>query len=475
MDANGDVTRRLAEYAASISYESLPPEVGPALKRLLLDTLGTTLAGNTLGAGCREAVAVTRTAAGSAESTLIGFGDKMPAALAAFANGAMAHALNYDAIGPEGAHLGVILAAPLAVAELVGRVSGKEFLAALAAGAEVTSRLAVAVSQSSVNDAVPPKALDGQLLGYFGAALSAGRVMRLSAPEMHSVLGLALMQAAGTMQMVLDGDPPAKAIYAAFPNLAGVLSALLSRQGLRAECAALEGEAGLFATYYGGRYSRQVLESRLGEKFHMLDVRFKPWPTSGVAHVFIEAALQVMANHDVKSTAIDRVEVRGGGWIRPWCEPAPERQKPANAAAAANSVFFAVAKALANRDVALADFTPEGLLQPETLRLAERMGYVIDEELGSSGVVEITTVTGQRHVGRVDTPLGHPARPLTHAQMVAKFRDCARYAACPVPAETLDEVTALVEQLEHVPDVSALPALVSPAPHATSASRSRTP
>jgi len=474
VDTKGDVTRRLAEYAASIAYESLPPEVGATLKRLVLDTLGTTLAGNTLGVGCREAVAVARGAAGSAESTLIGFGDKVPAALAAFANGAMAHALNYDAIGPEGGHLGVILAAPLAVSELVGRVSGKEFLAALAAGAEVTARLAVAGAQSA-SGAVRPKALDGQLLGYFGAALSAGRVMRLTAPEMHSVLGLALMQAAGTMQMVLDGDPPAKAIYAAFPNLAGVLSALLARQGLRAECAAFEGEAGLFATYYGGRYSGQALHSHLGETFHMLDARFKPWPTSGVAHVFIEAALQLMANHDIRATAIDRVEVRGGSWIRPWCEPVPERQKPANAAAAANSVFFAVAKALANRDVALADFTPEGLRQPEALRLAERMSYVIDDALGPSGVVEITTDTGQHYAGRVDTPLGHPARPLTQAQMVRKFRHCARYAACPVSAKRLDEVTAQIDRHVRVPDVSALPSLVSPAPHATRAPRSRTP
>src|SRR5262249_27745606 len=154
-----------------------------------------------------------------------GFGDKVSAAGAAFANGAMAHALNYDAIGPAGAHLGIILAAPLAVAELVGGVSGTEFLAALAAGAEVAARLAVAAAGGS--DGGPAsRVLEGQLLGYFGAAASAGRVMRLSVSEMQSALGLALMQASGTMQLVLDGDPPAKAIYAAFPNLAGVLSVL---------------------------------------------------------------------------------------------------------------------------------------------------------------------------------------------------------------------------------------------------------
>lgn len=458
-----EVTRRLAQYAASVSYEHLPAPVVSTLKRLVLDTLGTTLAANTLGAGCREVVEAARGAGGAPEGTLLGFGDKMPAALAAFANGAMAHALNYDAIGPEGGHLGVILAAPFAVAERVGRVNGKEFLAALAAGAEVTARLAVAAARGS-RGAAHPKVLEGQLLGYFGAAVGAGRVLRLGAGEMHSALGLALMQAAGTMQVVLDGDPPAKAIYAAFPSQAGVLSALLSSQGLGAECAAFEGEAGLFATYYGGGYSPSVLGGQLGEKFYLLDARFKPWPTSAVAHVFIEAALELTEKHGVGAAAIERVEVRGGSWIRPWCEPAEERRKPRNAAAAANSIPFAVATALAKGSVTLADFTSEGLRRPEAMRLAERTAYSTDDKLGPAGIVEITTVRGQRHVARVDTPLGHASKPLTQAQLIEKFRDCARYAAHPLSEEALGAAVEQIEQLERVPDVGVLPALLSAPP-----------
>lgn len=454
-------TRRVAEYAANISYERLPAEVRSTLKTLILDTLGTTLAANTLGAGCREAIAALPGIGGSPQSTVIGFGDKVSAPVAAFANGAMAHALNYDAIGPDGAHLGVILAAPLAVAELIGEVSGQEFLAALAAGAEVTARLAMSAAQS-VDPTVSSKVLEGQLLGYFGAAVSAGRVMSLTAAQMHSVLGLALMQASGTMQLVLDGDPPAKAIYAAFPNLAGVLSVLLSRQGLRAECAAFEGDAGLFAMYYGRRYSGSLLESRLGETFELLNVRFKPWPTTAAAHVFIDAALQLMANHDVGVAAIDRALVRGASWIRPWCEPARDRRNPVNAAAAANSIFFAVAKALANRDVRLSDFTPTGLRQPEALRVAERMDYAVDDTLGASGIVEVTTVTGHHYVARVDTPPGHPDRPLPQAHIVEKFLDCARYASAPVSPDALGEVIRLVGDLERLPDVGVLLRLLNP-------------
>ncbi len=39
--------------------------------------------------------------------------------------------------------------------------------------------------------------LEGQLLGYFGAAVGVGRVLGLSTEQLYSTLGLALMQAGG--------------------------------------------------------------------------------------------------------------------------------------------------------------------------------------------------------------------------------------------------------------------------------------
>src|SRR5262249_7065369 len=146
--------------------------------------------------------------------------------------------------------------AALASAEHVGNVSGKDFLTGLAAGMEVQARIGVAITDTeygAVNTSAP-KPLRIQLWGYFGAAVSAGRVMDLTPGEMRNARGPALMQAAGTYQPVLEATP-AK-IYTAFPNLGGVLSALLSRQGLQADFAVLEGRAGLFAMFYNGQYSR---------------------------------------------------------------------------------------------------------------------------------------------------------------------------------------------------------------------------
>jgi 2-methylcitrate dehydratase PrpD len=447
------VTAVLAAYAANLRYESLPPAVVAVLKRIVLDTLGTTLAANTLSGACQTLLDVARAAGGTRESTLIGWGDKVPALMAALANGGMAHALNYDAGGAG--HLGLLVPAPLAAAEQVGGVSGQQLLAGLAAGVELTARLAVA-ARSGASSHTRGAALEGQVLGYFGTAAGAGRVLGLDVRAMHSALGLALMQAAGTMQVVLDGDPPAKAIYAAFANHGGMLASLLAKQGLGAECAAIEGAAGLYALYYEGRYDGSVLAAGLGEQYYLLGTSFKPWPTSGHVHPFIEASLDLVHRQGVRSTEIQQVQLRGAPTIRAWFEPMEERKRPQDVATAGNSPFFGVAKALANGQVTLGDFTPSGLQQPEALRLAERMSYAIDPELSRAGVVELRTTGGSRYTSRIDTPLGHAARPMTPEQLVAKFRDCAQYAAQLMPGERLDDIVEMVDRLEEMPDVAAL-------------------
>ena len=449
----------MARFASELRYEELPAEAVTILKWLLLDTVGTALAGTTLGAGCEEVSRIVGSAGGAPECTVIGFGQRAPALNTAFANGSTAHALNYDALGGDGGHLGVnSVPAPLAAAERKGRVSGKELLCGMAASAEVTARLAGALSMAGVN--ANAKFLEGQLLGYFGAAVGAGRVMRLSPQSMHSVLGLATMQAGGTMQVVFDGDPPAKAIYGGFSNLGGMLAALLAEQGMGAEIAAIEGRAGLFGLFYEGQYSADTLLNDLGQDFLMLRARFKPWPTSGIVHPYIEASCSLVERHGLRPQDIDRVLVRGDSYITQWVEPVAERIKPPNAASAANSVQFGTGKALANGMVELSDFTPDGMKDPVALAIAERTLYEIDDSMKGAGSVEVVARDGSRLFESVSIPLGHPERPLSVTQIIAKFRDCARYSAAPLADDSLDQFIELVERLEDVDDVSVLPPLV---------------
>jgi 2-methylcitrate dehydratase PrpD len=303
------------------------------------------------------------------------------------------------------------------------------------------------------------KFLSGQLLSYFGAAAGAGRVLGLDAEKMASALGLALMQMSGSRQIVLAGDPPAKAIYGAFPNQAGVLAALLSREGLGAECDIVGEPAGLYPMIYGGACDPGTLTEGLGSQFLLNEVEFKPWPTSNQVHAFIESGIDIFRTGLDRSRIAD-VEILAHSSLRPWCEPLNKRRRPNNAAAAANSIPFCVAKALIYGDVKLNDFTTAGLQDEAAIAVAERTFCRLDDTI-KGAIVNVGMRDGLRHQGHVDVPLGHRARPMSHERLVKKFRDCCGHAAVRLSAHEVERLVALIDDLERLDDISEIPALAN--------------
>jgi 2-methylcitrate dehydratase PrpD len=458
-----DASAVWARFAAGLTHDALPEQVRRILKALVLDTLATTLAGGTLGPGITQMLAWARAAGGAPQCALIGLPDRLPAVAAATVNGAAAHALNFDDTTAVGAgHLGpVTFPAAFAAAGVRGGVDGATLLAGLAAGAELMSRIGLAVTnaQASYTESKPQPT---QMPGYLAAAASGARVLGLDAHGTHSALGIAFMQAGGGRQPVLEGTQ-AKAVYAGFSCQGGMLAALLAREGLDGACDALEGTAGYFNTYYGGRYERAALVDGLGERWSLLNVGFKPWPTTGVAHVFIEAAARIRAAHGVDPVAVTAIELRGEPHMATFCEPLATRSAPRTSVEAEDSVPFATAKALLHGGVRLADLEPgsTGLGEPAALRLAGLVAYAVDPALGKAGEVTVRLADGRVLTERVVTPPGHRDNPLTGTQRVAKFHDCAAHAGVRLSRERLDQVAGLVDRLEQVPDVRVLGELLA--------------
>lgn len=453
-----ELTSLWARFGAELTYDALPEPVRDTVRAVALDAMGVALAANTLGVGIPQLLAWARGAGGAPQASLIGLPDRLPAAAAAMVNGGMAHALNFDDTTAVGSgHLGpVTLPTAFAAAELRGGLSGEEFIAALAAGMELMSRIGAALAGAggAFTEAKPQPT---QMPGCFAAAMSAARALRLSAAETHSALGLAFMQASGGRQPVLEGRP-AKAVYAAFSCHGGMLSALLAREGLQGDCDAFEGAAGFFPTYYGGAFDRAVMSRGLGEEWLLLNVGLKPWPTTGVAHVFIEAAAKMHADYAPAPSAVARVVVRGEPHIRTFCEPQEVRRNPQSPVEAEDSIIFAVARALVTGGVTLADLqpTPRGLFREDARRVAGLVEYEVDESLGKSGVVEVALKSGETLVERVDAPLGHRDNPLSAAERRRKFRDCAVHAAASLDDDAISEIIDAAERLDALPDAAAL-------------------
>lgn len=460
-DSTQDLAITWAEYASRVTYDDLPDNVRRILRWLVLDTLSTTLAANTLGVGIPELLSWARGAGGAPEATLIGFGDRLPAAAAAMVNGGMAHALNFDDTTAVGSgHLGpVTFPSAFAAAELRGGATGKELMTSIAVGAELMSRIGVALTkaQTSYTEAKPQPT---QMPGFFASAVSAACMLQFDALQTHSALGLAFMQASGGRQPVLDGRP-AKAIYAAFSNQGGMQAALLTRHGLLGDCDAFEGKAGFFPTYYDGAFDRPSLVDGLGEDFFLTNVGFKPWPTTGVAHVFIAAASEL--HRDLDPTDIQRVRIIGEPHLASFCEPSQIRRNPQAPVEAEDSVLFTTAKALATGDMTLADLqpTPQGLFDQQAVRIANLIEWEVDESLGRSGIVEVTLGSGEVRTRRVDQAPGHRDNPLTDDQRQQKFIACAQHAGSTLSEASIFRVMDLVAHLEDVPDVRVLASLLS--------------
>lgn len=180
-----NINDTLARHISETRYENFSAEVVDAVKRVVLDTLGVAIAGS--GAIGVEGVIDLCTEWGSKkESTILVHGFKMPSLFAAFCNSMMVHALDYDDnLDKARVHVSVaVVPAALAVAEAAAGITGKDLITAIALGADLSYRLGLAIDldigwhQTTV-------------LGKFGAASAAAKLLGLSNDETRNTFGLA--------------------------------------------------------------------------------------------------------------------------------------------------------------------------------------------------------------------------------------------------------------------------------------------
>ena len=189
-------TRRLAEFAAALRFEDLPPAVVAHAKECLLDTLGCGLFGSTLPwsrilANTLGKVEHDRT------SAVWGTSDRLSSPAAALANGAAVHGFELDDLHKESIlHPGSVVApAALAAADLATVVGGRDLLTALVAGYEVGARVGMSLGTAHLLQGWHPTGTHGTV----AAAAAAASVLRLTPEQTHQALGIAGSQAGGLM------------------------------------------------------------------------------------------------------------------------------------------------------------------------------------------------------------------------------------------------------------------------------------
>jgi len=311
------LTTVLAELALDTNAESIPPAAYDAAKKMILDTVGCTIAGCD-APGVSPVIEQMRDWGGKPEATALVFGDKLPAPNAAFANSALAHALDFDEVyKPAALHIMVsVLPAALAAAEALAvgeRVdaSGKDLLAAVVMGVEAAARLGRPFLRSK-----PQGGYDGlgflpsTVVGGFGTTAAVCRLWRMSVEETVNAMGISYAQACGNRQALFD-KTLTKRLQPAFAARAALWAAALARRGVTGPPNAIEGRAGLFRIFRNVEPCTEDDLTQPSDAFAIENCSVKQYPVCGSA--FMHAAVQFGKKHDLKLDEIERVEIYLGG------------------------------------------------------------------------------------------------------------------------------------------------------------------
>jgi len=437
-------------------YEDIPGPALEAARKEVLDSLATALGGSSQ-AGVGELVEMVKEWGGNEQSTVIAYGIRCPAPNAAQVNATMTHALDYDDGHPVAqVHIGCV-AVPtcFAVAERMGGISGREFIAALALGADFLARLGLASRPggSLIESGWHPTAL----YGYLGAAAMAGRIMKLDQERMANAIGIAYHQCAGNSQCVNDGALT-KRMGPGLAAKGGITAALMAERGITGAKNILEGEYGLFAQYQGGDYDAKILTENLGKRFEGANIGDKPYPCCGFSHPFIDAVLLLKSKHDIEADRIQSITAYGGESAYEICAPPEVKCTPRNTVDAQFSIPWAIATALVKGSVGVEDFTEEAIKRKDVLKVSQKVSGVLDPEMSRHGVgpgrLKIVMEDGREYTEEVEHCLGSIERSMTFEDCAAKFRECAAGSIKPLTDDTVSTVIELIGRLDRLDDAT---------------------
>jgi 2-methylcitrate dehydratase PrpD len=457
---NEDFSAVLARFACGLQFEQLPASVVRAAKDNIFDTLACAVAGST-ASGIGELRDVTIEWAGAPQATILVFGEKVPAHHAAWVNGAMSHARDYDDTHDAAVlHAGVsVIPAALAAAEWRFGIDGRNLIAGVVAGLETICRLGVATQIGIVESGY----MYTSLFGYFAATVAAGRVVGLNETEMINALGIVYSQVSGNHQVTRDGALT-KRMQPGFAAKAALMSVQLAMRGIKGTRNTFEGLDGFLRVYLRDKCDRDVLRNGLGKRFELCNLSYKPYPCCRFNHTAIEAALHLRTLQKIDESKIERIHV---GVTRQAyeavCTPVDVRKAPQTLVHAQFSIPYTVAAALVDGSVGLAHFSASAIQREDILRIAKLVEPYVDEAIErewsrsvSPAALRIDMIDGSHFETRIDIPLGHPERRMSADDFQTKADDCFSAAALPFQHRSAVQLRDLIDRLELVDDARAI-------------------
>ena len=445
-------TEKIIAFVQEFSLEQTSREVLELAKRSLLDSAGVMTAG-----ARQEQVALVESAFeemgeidGSKNLFLFGKGwKKTGVPTAVFLNAVAAHSMEYNDLyyempGHPSAILGPVV---FTLGEMLRR-TGKEILEAYLPAFEIQCR---------INQALLPvhhqKGFHStSTSGVVGAALAAGKLLRLSRQQMADAVSLACTSACGLRR---NFGTYTNSIHAGLAAESGVRSAFFARRGITACRDLLTEPDGYFNAFYGNQNKWKLLLNQLGEVscFVTPGLLLKKYPACYSVYQCVDAALALREKYEFRGEDISKVIC----FVPELTFQSLPGRKADSAYEGRFCVPYCTAAALVTGGLDESRFSQNTIQNPEIKRLVSNTDYQVPEELkGKRGYgfsrVEVVLKDGR---SLAETAFPNPRERLENwslSDLKKKFQSCCGVSAPGMAEEflsleTKDTVTGLLAGL----------------------------
>lgn len=432
-------TRELCRFVAGLSFDGLPPAVVEAAKRLIVDWLGSALAGRGHRAVTGFEAFAEAMGPVTGPSTILVSRRKTSPYFAALVNGASSHVAEQDDVhnGAVFHPAAVVFPAVLAMAEETD-ASGRSIIEAAVAGYEVGIRVGESLGRSHY-EVFHTTGTAGTL----AAAAAVGKLLGLDEEALNHALGTAGTQAAGLWEFLRDAAD-SKQVHTAKAAADGLLSAFLAARGVTGAAEIVAGARGMAAGM-----SRDAdpakLTAGLGSRWAILETSYKWHAACRHTHPAADALALVLDREQLTAADIAAVtaHVHQGA-----IDVLGAVDRPRTVHQAKFSMGAVLGLIALHGKAGLAEFDEFALGAPVEDFIG-RVRMVCDAEVDTAypqrwiGKVTVETRDGRRLAGRVDEPKGDPGNPLTPAEVADKALRLAAYRDGATKAEMSRWIGAL--------------------------------
>lgn len=456
------VTRPLATYAASLKFRDLPPEVVAITKTAVLNILAAAIGGAQTRIGGLHLGLAKELGGGVQQATLLGDGTRVSRAVAAYANGSLAFALDYEDVCQYVLHPGpIVVPAVLAVGESL-QATGRQLIESVVAGYEVGTRIGWAMQPSPERGSQ----VWGQQYTPFASCAAVGNLLRLKPEQMDAAFGVAgtyapVPSAYKYFGIVAETRPMREAKLGwGWMSMAGTMGALSAAAGFRGGHGILDGREGFWIMGGSDRCDFPKMLQGLGTEWLILGTDFKLHPSIAWSHPPFVALQRLIAEHRIKPAQVVKARVWNVG------VPRIADFAPAGAVDAQFSLPYAVATTLLGLPLTPALYAEKTLRSAKVRAMLARIECLSDPQMDMDWFqgnrmrsrVEVTLTDGRVLEASATFPGDKPT--YGHEQVVAKLvamsdglLDSARVA----------QIVAAVDRLDKLDDVGKLARLLVPA------------